>query len=272
MHRTLCVLIHLCQYESMWRPIVGCQPDDALQPNLPNRLKRSKTPFLHLLAQHLVDRRIDMETEQAHEIHADIVALLSQLVIAHPQDALLVLSDSDPILAALVKCLQLDASLVWGGSGDPKTSETIGDVVERICMDTRLLAQLYLVDVDDEDETRVMARPADLAKKITGHECQALLNGVQHCFVVGVGRVAYAEEPGWVGEAERKALGEVGPLASELLNLVLAPDENDALWEALEDEDEDEDDSDEEEEGGVHDEEMESLTEGEEEDEDVAAR
>lgn len=270
MHRTLGMLIYLCQHESMWRSIVACRPGDVLQKHLPNQMKQSQTPFLHLLAQHMVDRRIDMESKEAHKLHADIVVLLSQLVIAHPQDALLVLGDSEPILAALVKCMQLDTESIW--SAYTRTCKDAGETVERLCMDTRLLAQLYLVDdedLDTEDDTGVTrasttmpkARPADLAQKILGHQCQALLNGIQHCFVVGLGRVAYAEVPQWLSESEKTALGEVGSLASELLNLVLAPDEVDAIWEALDDDDDDDDES-----ASINDEEMESLTEGEDDD------
>jgi hypothetical protein len=80
-------------------------------------ISKSETPLLEILARLLVDGRLKMGAKEAHAMHCDVVTLLSQLVIQH-SDALILVSESNSILAAVIKCLQIDTGLIWNDEGD----------------------------------------------------------------------------------------------------------------------------------------------------------
>ena len=119
MRHTITMLTRLTQYPSLWRNFIACKIDKSL--DLPRRmnslLSKSETPLLEILARLLVDGRSQMGAKEAHEIHRDVIVLLSQLVIQH-SDALILISESNSILAALIKCLQIDTGLIWNDEGD----------------------------------------------------------------------------------------------------------------------------------------------------------
>lgn len=70
-----------------------------------------------------------MGAMEAHAIHCDIVCLLSQLIILH-SDALVLVSESNSILAAIVKSLQIDTGLVWNDEGEEIRSHKDVRVIE----------------------------------------------------------------------------------------------------------------------------------------------
>jgi hypothetical protein len=130
-----------------------------------------------------------------------------------------------------------------------------GSIVERICMDVRLLSHLYIYPKS----------PTNLAKKLQSHESHLLLNGIKHCFITALSRVAFAMEPEWFDGPSGSLLGTINESASGLLELILSPDEMESAWEMLNDDDDDD------EQEGEHagEEEMGEGDQGHEEEEDV---
>lgn len=68
-----------------------------------------------------------------------------------------------------------------------------------------------------------------------------LLNGIKHCFILAISRVAFAPEPDWVDAISSHQLSTVNEVAADLLELVLSPEEMESAWEMLNDEEEEED-------------------------------
>ena len=97
-------------------------------------------------------------------------------------------------------------------------------------MDIRLLSHLYVYP----------KRPTSLASKLQSHESHMLLNGIKHCFILAVSRVAFAPEPEWMDSASAHALGTVNEIAADLVELILSPEEMESTWEMLNDEDDEE--------------------------------
>ena len=104
-------------------------------------------------------------------------------------------------------------------------------------MDIRLLCQLYIYP----------ERPTNLAKKLQSHEAHLTLNGIKHCFILAVSRIAFAPEPDYFDAKASQLLGTVNENAADLLELVLSPEEMESAWEMLNGEEEEE-----EEEGDDH--------------------
>lgn len=88
----------------------------------------------------------------------------------------------------------------------------------------RLLHQLYAGD-----------RAANsLAQKLASREVRTVSNGIFHAYVVSMCRIAFASEPPWVEKAGTKLhnqLESVAVLAADLVDLVLAPNETDEIFE-----------------------------------------
>jgi len=63
-------------------------------------------------------------------------------------------------------------------------------------MDVRLLAQLYTFP----------DRPPNLARRLCSEECHAIYNGGRHAYVLALSRIAFADEPSWVDDAERRRM------------------------------------------------------------------
>ena len=82
-----------------------------------------------MLAKVLVDGRVTMKAKDAHAIHVDVITLLSQLVIQH-SDALVLIAESGSILAAIIKCLQMDTGLLWNDDGEELRGGEDVEVVE----------------------------------------------------------------------------------------------------------------------------------------------
>lgn len=119
MRRTISILTTLSQHTLLWRSIAVCKIDKNLevQRKANTFLFKSETPLLEILARQLVDGRLNMSAIESHAIHCDIVYLLSQLIIQH-SDALVLVSESNSILAAVVKSLQIDTGLIWNDEGE----------------------------------------------------------------------------------------------------------------------------------------------------------
>lgn len=280
--RVLGILTVLLRHESLWRVILACNLDKHRKSLRPARLTAAisagaaeDSALFTVLAKILVDGRLGMSGEGMHAVHCAVINFLLQLVICHPDEALLLVAGSGTILAGLTKCLQLDTDMIWTESAlagyehsAPQDEHEWVQAAKRIEMDVRFLAYVYVCDGDHEH----YSLGEQLAKKLASYETQLLLNGIRHYFVVALSRIAYAPEPEWMLEegdhsgdeddsggglegegrarrleSARTALNSVNEAAAELLELILSPDEIESCWEALNDEmdDEEEDDEDE---------------------------
>lgn len=229
MRRFLSLLTSLGQYKDMWRSLINCRPDYQLQPDVPHAIKNSRTPLLELLAKHLVDLRHHQSPSDAHGVHCSIVTLLAQLVIKH-SDALIMARESKSLFAALVQCIHTDTSAIWTDDGWPtlcRDRNASDAVVSRIVMDVRLLAHIFAPTPDAGGG----ASAQDLLQCLNSHESHLLLNGISHCFILAFNRLAFADEPSWMDEDCVRRLQEVADLSSDLIELVLSPDDVEAAWE-----------------------------------------
>lgn len=91
----------------------------------------------------------------------------------------------------------------------------------RIVLDVSLLSQIFHQE----------AHPQDLVDRLNSHESHLLLNGIRHCFILAFSRLAFADEPSWIPEGRVKELGYVADKSSDLIEMVLSPDEVEAVWE-----------------------------------------
>lgn len=232
--KTLQVCTRLAQQSSLWRNIVACKVDKPVEPmrrGVPQGFK-TDTPLLEILARLLTDGRAVMDLNDIHSIHCDVITLLSQLVI-HQQEALILISESNSILAAVIKCMQIDTGLIWNDEGENLQSHEelkYTDIVERICMDVRFLCQLYITP----------QRPTSLTKKLQSHECHMILNGMKHYFILAISRIAFAPEPEYFDDYTASMLASVNENALDLLEMILSPEEMDSAWEMLNDDEEEE--------------------------------
>lgn len=276
MRRLLHVLTILIGHDMLWRTVVACtldaRQDSASRPQAALVAASFQDSALFaVLSKLIVDGRVEMASQDVHGIHCDVVVLLSQLVVVRPNEGHALVAESVPMLAGLIKCLQADTDLVWNDvflrnlymtdTLEEPSFEASGYLraVERIGMDVRLLAQLYLFD--DEGPSRGQ----QLARKLASHESQLILNGIRHYFVLAMSRVAFAPEPSWLDadthdallqdhsravstpstsvpstrsdnfDAARSTLNNANEIAADLLELVLSPDEIESCWEALND-------------------------------------
>jgi hypothetical protein len=112
-------LIKLSQHPTLWRNVIACKVDKNLDPQrrMNPLLSKSETPLLELLARVLVDGRVKSSAADAHAVHCDIITLLSQFIVQHA-DALVLVAESNSVLAAVIKCLQIDVGLIWNDDGE----------------------------------------------------------------------------------------------------------------------------------------------------------
>lgn len=68
-----------------------------------------------------------------------------------------------------------------------------------------------------------------------------LLNGIKHCFILAISRIAFAPEPDWFDANSSHQLSTVNEIAADLLELILSPEEMENAWEMLNDEEEEQD-------------------------------
>lgn len=235
MRRFLRLLTSLAQLSNFWKTLVACRLDKALQPTLPTLITTSRTPLLEILSKHLVDLRSKQKPSDAHDLHCGVIFLLSQLTIRH-DDALLMARQSKSILAALVQSIHMDTSYVWNddGCGLSGRDNRQQDVCNRITMDVRLLAHIYgPSDVSDSAADGMGNNGGEslLLTLLNAHESHLLLNGIRHCFILAFSRLAFAEEPSWLEEACVKNLQSVADVCSDLLEVVLSPEEVEGAWE-----------------------------------------
>ncbi|GAK64159.1 uncharacterized protein PAN0_004c2368 [Moesziomyces antarcticus] len=207
-------------------------------------MRSARFPVLEVLVKHLVDRRFDLPESEWHRLHTGILTLLTQAAL-HSADTAVVLADSAPLLAALIRCLSLDADLVWlhsrptfmlpprlsqfrpasGGKAGLVADASGADLVqatERIVMDTRLLNLLYNYPLpiandhahrfDGAAGAAAIERmgPISLATKLDQPETYSMLNGIRQSFVVALSRIAFCSEPDWIAP-ERKMLASLLP-------------------------------------------------------------
>lgn len=253
MYRFLQLLTQLVQYPDCWKTVVACRFDSALQVNLPVLITSSRTPLLELLSKHLVDLRSKQKPSDAHRLHCGLIMLLSQLTIKY-DDALLMARSSKSILAALVQSIHMDTSYIWNddGCGQSGRDNRQKDVCSRIVMDVRLLARIYgppssvtelagWSNLSDDAEMREGGRAerhdedeseqSVLLERLNDHESHMLLNGIRHSFILSFSRLAFAEEPSWLDDSCVKELQAVADVCSDLLEVVLSPEEVEAAWE-----------------------------------------
>ncbi|KAN0060105.1 hypothetical protein ACQY0O_008078 [Thecaphora frezii] len=209
-------------------------------------VRSAKLGVLNLLAKHLVDRRFDQSEPEWHSLHRSILILLTQAALKG-RDTHIILADSAALLAALVKCLSLDADVFWneGVSGikalqgqrscemgkKETTDETVQRIVERLRLDVGLLAVLYRYPLPppaagersgeggggeaSSSSTAVDEEPGkqgivSLSTKLQDPETQTMLNGVRQSFIVALNRIAFAPEPEWMDE-ERALISSLPP-------------------------------------------------------------
>lgn len=249
------LLTQVGQYPDCWKRLVACRFDPDLQPDLPSLITRSRTPLLELLARHLVDLRQKQTAADAHRLHVSIVILLSQLCVKHP-DAALLARESKSLFAALIQSIHTDTSAIWNedqevvksGEGDEPDGSTYHkssgsatfmgrrpqDLVRRLIMDVHLLSRIFASD----------AYPDDLVERLNSHESHLLLNGIRHCFILSFSRLAFADEPRWMKEdVVRDLQNGCADRCSDLLEMVLNPDEVEEAWEICNGEEEDEEEA-----------------------------
>lgn len=204
--------------------------DKALQPRAPARLLQVRFPVVDILAKHLVDRRGDTSVVHMHRFHRAVLLFMS--AAARHGDTAVIFSESVPLLPALIQCLSWDTEEVWSG---PAGQERTERALERVCLSTRLLHQLY---------TPETSAGRSLAEKLLSTQAQAILNGIRHAFIVAMGRTAFAREPSWLsvhapgGDSQersrmRSQLENAAVLAGDLIDLVLSPSETDEIYELL---------------------------------------
>ncbi|PKI84844.1 hypothetical protein MVES1_001122 [Malassezia vespertilionis] len=231
-----CVLFHAVQLFSLLVPdplvlhtALSSQFDTVLQPRVTARLLQVRFPVVDILAKHLVDRRGNASPCSIHRLHSSVLIFLAYAARYH--DTSLILTESVPLLPALIQCLSWDTEDVW--SGQPSNTANVERALERVCLTTRLLHQLYM------PETHA---PRNLAEQLLSPQVQAMLNGIRHAFVVAMGRIAFAREPEWLADGDaldatrqrrRGQLENAAALAGDLVDLILSPTETDEIYELL---------------------------------------
>ncbi|WFC97772.1 hypothetical protein MYAM1_000491 [Malassezia yamatoensis] len=206
--------------------------DAKLQPRVAVRLQQVRFPVVDILAKYLVDRRGDTPVATMHHTHQAILLFIS--CAARHEDTLVVFSESMPLLPALIQCLSWDTEEIWVGSIASQQAES---ALERVCLTTRLLHQLYAPESN---------AGRGLAEKLLSPQTQTVLNGIRHAFIVAMGRIAFAQEPTWLSRRAghdqeqsqsrmRSQLENAAMLAGDLIDLVLSPSETDEIYELLTD-------------------------------------
>ena len=219
--RTVRVMAFMTWNPAMTHVCLAARPSEPLgQAALSLSRHTVKLPVLDVLSKHLVDRRQDLPEEQWHQLHRRILILLTQAAI-QSRDTRAILADCTPLLAALIRCLYLDTDSFWN-EGQPAN---VGQLVERLCGDTRLLGVLY------------QSHNTMLSRKLEQQEANSMLVGIRQTFIVAMNRLAFASEPEWHGPQPQ--LEAIADLAANLVDMVLSPDETDAIFDLLADEGED---------------------------------
>ncbi|WFD19462.1 hypothetical protein MCAP1_001692 [Malassezia caprae] len=223
--------LHLC-LSSQWEP--------AWQQNINPRLSQARFPLIDVLAKHLVDRRNDTPPLESHQVHSTILTFL--IYAMRWADASVVLADSPTLLPALIQVLSWDVQILWNSEPAVPSPglQAAERALERVCQSTQCLHGLFLPEGQP---------PRPLAERLLAPQVQSVLHGVRHAFVVAIARIAFASEPDWLvlpGLTEpaaverrhrmRTQLESASALASELIDVVLAPSETDEIYELLADE------------------------------------
>ncbi len=230
---SLQLLCDLSPIDHVWEKMVACKAHPA-QKGVPLSLQKSQTPLLEILAKHLVDRRVDFQEQDAHDVHIEIIKLWTLLATKH-REAKIVIGCSKHVLAALISCIHADTTVLWS-TASVKTSDQLQTLLLRLSLDINLMRLLY----QEGDE------PQDLCARLENSQTQAVLNGVKHSFILALSRVAFAEEPEWItalhSKATERRMEHMAEMALGLLELVLSPEELDEVWQMLAGGDEEEDD------------------------------
>ncbi|KAF4620726.1 hypothetical protein D9613_000760 [Agrocybe pediades] len=216
LERTSRILVFLSTHHSLCKTLLGIPETAAGSTGRP-----VKDKFTEKLCSHLLDTSKPAD----EEFKLNILAFFAQLSVAHP-DAFTTLVASPMLIPALVSYISLLSTPLW--EDDPaivSSTEASAKLLQAIAQSIVLLH--YFV---------FGRNPClNLHQKLQSTPSR-LFNGLDHVFVVTLGRLAYIDPPSWMDETCRQELQYICDVARGILEVVFDGPEGDSVWAAFQQE------------------------------------
>ncbi|KIM29680.1 hypothetical protein M408DRAFT_22563 [Serendipita vermifera MAFF 305830] len=184
-----------------------------------------KIPLLERLSHMLLEPIAATGLQEKQSLQKPILAIFSQLAISSPKE-LSVLSQSQALIPALVTNLFHYSARAWEEDEDSFQESdllVIGNIIQST------LRLLHYIVFQSEPQVNLQQRIQYPPPK---------MNDLEHMFVVGLGRLSYADPPEWSSKPAKDALENAAGLARELLESVVDGPEVDAIWTSFQDSEE----------------------------------
>ncbi|KAF9566680.1 hypothetical protein CPC08DRAFT_78057 [Agrocybe pediades] len=216
LERTSRILVFLSTHHSLCKTLLGIPETAAGSTGRP-----VKDKFTEKLCSHLLDTSKPAD----EEFKLNILAFFAQLSVAH-LDAFTTLVASPMLIPALVSYISLLSTPLW--EDDPaivSSTEASAKLLQAIAQSIVLLH--YFV---------FGRNPClNLHQKLQSTPSR-LFNGLDHVFVVTLGRLAYIDPPSWMDETCRQELQYICDVARGILEVVFDGPEGDSVWAAFQQE------------------------------------
>ncbi|PVF94043.1 hypothetical protein CPB86DRAFT_818295 [Serendipita vermifera] len=184
------------------------------------RRKEDKTrlPIIEKLSCMLIENKVIKRPREGVKLQTSIVTCLTQVALSS-SDALVILGHSQSLIPGLVASLCRSADIIWGEVDDVVLDD---DMILSFSRVIRGILQLlhYIIFKDQAG--------MNLQRKLQYPPSK--FNGLEHMFVVGLGRLSYADPPETQNKEAKELAESNAELARDLLEHVVDGQEVDVIW------------------------------------------
>lgn len=183
----------------------------------------TRIPHIERISHLLVDS-VTLSSAEHHELQASIITSLTQLTLASPE-AMATVTHSQSVIPSLVATLDAYATLLWD-EHPIESLEASKHTKKNLDLVVGILQLLHYIVFK-------MGAQLDLQRVIQFPPHR--FNGLEHMFVVGLGRLSYADPPEWNDNTCKLLCETCTELARDLLEQFINGPEVDTIWASYQD-------------------------------------
>ncbi|KAI5123947.1 hypothetical protein M0805_006361 [Coniferiporia weirii] len=193
----------------------------------------SKIPVLEKLCGFFVDAG-PLDSKGQDKDISSILNFFALLAVACPEGRFTLLK-SNTLVPCLVYYLSRLTNLIWEDDERVTMSfDVAASTVQNIKQTLYLLHRLIFHSPTSDGIEGQNNLNFDFRQKLF-HAPHSLFNGLAHMFIVMIGRLSYADPPGWLESGLQAEIEQVTEPARDLMDLVIEGPESDSVWAAYQD-------------------------------------
>jgi len=211
--RTCRLLILLGSYSSLSRVLVNVSTVSLKDGN--RQVESERFVLIDRLCTFLYEA-----DKSSHEftMKEHILTFFAMLSLSH-SDTQAALANNDVLIPSLVHLLSNLTNSLWENEGLMVTSQNIASQIKLTSQTVTLIHHLVFG-----------AEPSLNLRLMLHHNPRRMLTGLNHLFIISIGRLSFADPPEWIGKTGKRELESLIDMARELLDLVVDGPESDSIW------------------------------------------